>query len=171
MSLLSIGFSKAFNRMDHHVCLKAHADCSAFTESLSMIGSFLSGRKMRFKVNSTMSEARDVHGGSQQGTRLGNFLFVVSINAIEDGLGDVPSVVTGSFLDEETGSRDVYGLRQLAGRIGAIRRFNSGVAFSSMPQKAGTTDGIFRYLDASGRDNSTMLFEDPAFSNDEPPGH
>ena len=60
MSLLSIGFSKAFNRMDHHVCLKAHADCSAFTESLSMIGSFLLGRKMRFKVNSTMSEARDV---------------------------------------------------------------------------------------------------------------
>ena len=47
----------------------------------------------------------------------------------------------------------------MAGRIGAIRRFDSGVAVSSTPRKAGTTDGVLRYVDESGRQDSTWNTE------------
>ena len=67
---------------------------------------------------------------------------------------DLPPIVAPSEHTEE--EEDCYGLRRLAGRIGAVRRFNSGVAASSTPQKAGTTDGVLRYIDASGRQNSTV---------------
>ena len=74
VSLLSIDFSKAFNRMDHAACLTALANCGASTDSLAMIAAFLTGRKMKVKVNYSFSSPRAVKGGSPQGTRLGNFL-------------------------------------------------------------------------------------------------
>ena len=49
-----------------------------------------------------------------------------------------------------------YGLRQLAGRISAVRRFDSGVRCTRMPFKEATLDGIIRYYDISGRDFSAM---------------
>ena len=90
VSMLSIDFSKAFNRMDHRLCFEALAECGASSESLMMITSFLSGRRMRFKMNGTLSTTRGVNGGSPQGTRLGNFLFIVSINRIEEGQDFTP---------------------------------------------------------------------------------
>ena len=53
----------------------------------------------------------------------------------------------------------MLGLRHLAGRISAIRRFNTGVASTSTPQNLGTTDGVLRYIDRSGRENSSISFE------------
>ena len=50
-------------------------------------------------------------------------------------------------------------------RISAIRRFNSGVAHSSTPSKLGTTDGVLRYLDESGRDNSTFNSAPPPLTS------
>ena len=36
-ALISIDFSKAFNRMDHRLCVEALAECGASTESLAMV--------------------------------------------------------------------------------------------------------------------------------------
>ena len=160
-ALLSIDFSKAFNRMDHTVCVGALADLGASTESLGMIVAFLTGRSMVFKVNGTKSSPRTIRGGSPQGTKLGNLLFIASINKIEDGLRDPPPTITDDVCPEDDDGSSVYGLRQLAGRIGAVRRFNSGVVRSSTPMKLATTDGVMRYLDNSGRENSDFITENP----------
>ena len=91
---------------------------------------------MQFKVNSTLSSKRSVHGGAPQGTRLGNLLFIVTINEIEDPISrEVVCEQDGEQLDN---SRDCYGLRTLAGRIGAGLMpitVEQGVAVSSRPNK------------------------------------
>ena len=158
VSMISVDFSKAFNRVDHHTCITALATEGASTESIQMIGAFLRNRRMRFKVGAKLSDERGVNGGSPQGTRLGNFLFIITINKIEEQLQDPPPAInneSGDASDEGEDDGDIYGLRQLAGRIGAVRRFDSGVAVSSTPRKAGTTDGVLRYVDESGRQDST----------------
>ena len=82
VSLLSIDFSKAFNWMSRSFCLLSLADLGASADSIAMVYTFLKGRKMRFKVNVTLSSQRRVKGGSPQGTKLGNLLFVITINTI-----------------------------------------------------------------------------------------
>ena len=86
---------------------------------------------MRFNVNNTMSTERAVHGGSPQGTRLGNFLFITTINTIEDSMDLIPPSPSTDLQDEEEEHlddvTDSYGLRRMVGRIGAVRRFDSGV--------------------------------------------
>ena len=84
VSLVSIDFSKAFNRVDHSYCLQALAEEGASTHSLRMVSAFLKGCRMRFKVNNVYSDEKNVNEGSPQGTRLGNFLFIVAVNKIED---------------------------------------------------------------------------------------
>ena len=141
--------------MDHRVCVDALAGMGASTDSLRMVVAFLSERRMRFKVNGALSTPRVVRGGSPQGTKLGNFLFIATINKIEDCCaGPPPEIVAAGR--EEAEEDDSFGLRLLAGRIGAIRRFNSGVVSASTPCKKSTADGVLRYLDESGRENSTF---------------
>ena len=89
-SLLSVNFSKAFNRMGHAECITALSICGASMESLQMVVAFFCGRRMRFKVNGTFSNERDMNGGSPQGTRLGNFLFITTIKTIEKSLNHLP---------------------------------------------------------------------------------
>ena len=84
MTLMSVDFSKAFNRVDHVVCLQALVENGTLTDSLAMISSFLKDRCMRFKVNNILSSERQVKGGSPQGTKLGNFLFIITIDRIEE---------------------------------------------------------------------------------------
>ena len=123
-----------------------------------MVNAFLAGRTMRFKVNGTLSNPRNVSGGSPQGTKLGNFLFIATINTIEDH-NTLQELITPVIEAED---EDSYGLRRLAGRIGAVRRFNSGVVNASTPCKKATTDGVLRYIDVSGRENSTLLEDTPS---------
>ena len=163
-SILSIDFSKAFNRMGHAECISALSRCGASDESIQMIIAFLSDRKMKFKVNGSYSTEREVKGGSPQGTRLGNFLFITTINTIEESLDNIPPTPRSPAPTED--EEGILGLRRLAGRIGAIRRFDSGVEVASTPCKKGTTDGVLRYFDASGRENSTL---DTSLINQDPP--
>ena len=88
VALLSVDFSKAFNRMDLRACMDALHEGGASTDSLAMISSFLTGRTMRFKMGSQLSSSRLVKGGSPQGTKFNNFLFIVTINRIVDKLRD-----------------------------------------------------------------------------------
>ena len=153
VSLLSIDFSKSFNRMDHNICVRALADCGASTELIEMVSSFLSKRKMRFKVGSAFLSDREIRGGSPQGTKLGNFLFVVTIDCLEEGRDFTPPEIVA---EGNEGDEDLYGLCRMAGRISAIRIFDSGIAHSSTSSKLGTTDGVMKYFDEYGRNNSTF---------------
>ena len=155
MSILSIDFSKAFNRMSHRRCLDALERKGASNESLNMVAAFLDRREMHFKVNATLSSPRHVRGGSPQGTRLGNFLFIITIEDIENS---VPRAIAeereeehGGTVSQANTTQDELGLRYLAGRIGPLRRFNSGVTNASTPCKKDTGDGVLRYADVSGR--------------------
>ena len=109
-----------------------------------MIAAFLHRRKMSFKVNASRSRELPVKGGSPQGTRLGNLLFIITISKIEDNSRQVPDRLLVAAGREEDDADDCYGLRTLVGRIGAIRRFDSGVVNASTPQNAGMTDGVLR---------------------------
>ena len=85
VNILSVDFSKAFNRVDHAACLRKMADLGASDESLKMLFAFLDGRKMRVRAGEISSSIRKVTGGAPQGTKLGNFLFCCAIDDIERG--------------------------------------------------------------------------------------
>ena len=57
----------------------------------------------------------------------------------------------------------------MAGRIPAIRRFNSGVGPSSTPYKKNSTDDVVKYIDDSGRKNSTLNQETDRLETAMPP--
>ena len=82
MSIMSIDFSKAFNRLEHQACLKKLAEKNASNQTLSMVFSFLSGRRMSVKAGGSYTRHREVMGGSPQGTKLGNLLFCFAIDDI-----------------------------------------------------------------------------------------
>ena len=74
VSILSVDFSKVFNRMCHHACVSELANRGASSDSIAMVSAFLVMKQMQVKINNTKSTLRHVRGGSPQGTRLGNFL-------------------------------------------------------------------------------------------------
>ena len=156
VALMSVDFSKAFNRVNHYICLDSLASAGASSDSLSMIAAFLRGRLMRFKVNNTYSSTREVHGGSPQGTKLGIFLFIVTIDRIEEKLGDpTPPPSQADTEEESSDPEDTFGLRGLVGRIGALRSFDTGVDITGTPHKTSTMDSVLRYFNESGRDTSS----------------
>ena len=83
VNILSIDFSKAFNRVKHGACLKKMAQLGASNESLKMVFAFLRGRKMFVRNGDKTSTERAVTGGTPQGTKLGNYLFCCAIDSIE----------------------------------------------------------------------------------------
>lgn len=130
---------------------------------------------MKFKVNNSFSEERAVRGGSPQGTKLGNLLFIISIDNIEEVWQEAsPASPIGpadesQVLNESSLSNDNFGLRSLAGRIGAVRRFDSSVAVASTPHKTENMASVLRYKDTSGRDLSSqpMIHAKPSSMSDE----
>ena len=91
----------------------------------------------------------------------------MTINHIEDSLDGFPPVI-GREDDNEEGERDEdqLGLRGLAGRVAAVRRFDSGVAVASTPCKVATTDGVLRYFDTSGREDTEETHDLSLLLND-----
>ena len=83
VSILSLDYQKAFNRMRHDHCLRTLAEKGASNQSLKMAAGFLRGRSIRAKVGTVLSTARNTHGGAPQGTKSGNFFFTMSITDIE----------------------------------------------------------------------------------------
>ena len=81
-ALMSVDFSKAFNRLSHNACLEKLAAKNASNQSLALIYSFLQGRTMVVRSDGKVSSPRPVTGGSPQGTKLGNLLFCISIDDI-----------------------------------------------------------------------------------------
>ena len=89
--LTSIDYSKAFNRLDYMACLEALKAKGASTETLRIIASFLSDRKMMVKVGNMTCDLRNVEGGAPQGSLLSVSLFNAYIDDFEAFSGDVVS--------------------------------------------------------------------------------
>ena len=81
-NILSIDFEKAFNRMDHSVCLNELRRLNATSGTCAMVGAFLHGRTMVVRNGSATSKPRPVPGGSPQGSIMANFLFCVTANSL-----------------------------------------------------------------------------------------
>ena len=86
VSLISIDFAKAFNRMSHQACLSALAKHGAAPGTIALVSAFLFRRTMSVRVGKTYSIPKLINGGSPQGSILGNYLFCLTT----DGLGDSP---------------------------------------------------------------------------------
>lgn len=159
VSLISVDFSKAFNRMEHQTCLVSLARKGASTDTIQMVGSFLTGQGMKIKLDGTYSKPREMKGGAPQGTKMGNLLFSVTIDEIEvrkAGLDFCPPEVHKSDEPEVEQDEDQLGLRRMAREMseGPIARINSGVAVST-PYKHHAHKGVIRYHDESGRPTAT----------------
>ena len=86
--LSAIDFSKAFNRLDHAMCLKSFAKKGASTEVLQLLAAFLMGRNMSVRVEGERSSLRPVNAGAPQGSVLGCYLFNVGVDDLEDEFVD-----------------------------------------------------------------------------------
>ena len=82
VSVLSIDFQKAFNRMCHNSCMSALGELGAGPGVLGLVHAFLSDRTMSVKVGKEMSDPRTVPGGSPQGSILGNYLFCATTDSL-----------------------------------------------------------------------------------------
>ena len=88
--MLAVDFKKAFNTMKHDKCLEALKRNGASDYITEMVRSFLANREMRVRIGSTLSDPRAICGDSPQGTLLGNLLFTLATNEIED---DTPQIL------------------------------------------------------------------------------
>ena len=81
---LAIDYSKAFDRVDITVALNKLLNMNVRKEILPWIGSFLSGRKQRVKVNGATSDWYDVTCGVPQGTKVGPVVLLAMVNNVAE---------------------------------------------------------------------------------------
>jgi hypothetical protein len=78
--ILLLDFSKAFDLVDHSILVNKITNSNTPTFLSNWIRSFLCNRKQRVKINNTLSEWANIHGGVPQGTILGPLTFLIHIN-------------------------------------------------------------------------------------------
>ena len=77
-----IDLSKAFDCLPHDILLDKLSAYGMFTDSVSLLESYLSNRKQQIKINGILSSWSDIQKGVPQGSILGPLLFNVFINNI-----------------------------------------------------------------------------------------
>ena len=85
-NLVSIDFSKAFNRMDHGACVRALEEAGVDLSVVSVVKAFLFNRKMSVHINGEVSQVMSAPGGSPQGSVLGGFLFCATTDKLSSNL-------------------------------------------------------------------------------------
>ena len=97
--LLGVDFEKAFNRMDHDVCLAQLEKLGASAGSLALVDSFLRGRRMTFSLDGQCPDAVPLLRGSPQGSVLGCLLYCIATQSLTDVLerGDPEAAVAINF--------------------------------------------------------------------------
>lgn len=118
-NLISIDFEKAFNRVDHHECLKACQKKGATPSTLAMVRAFLTERTMSVKIGEARSTPRRVNGGSPQGSILANYLFCVTT----DQLGECAEKINEQAEGERTASFDNNGV-EIGEHDGAVNNIS-----------------------------------------------
>ena len=86
--ILFLDFRKAFNRVDHRTLMHKLESAGLPPFIRGWIGSFLSDRKQRVKIEGTSSEWADVKAGVPQGTLLGPICFLVHIDDFKTCIND-----------------------------------------------------------------------------------
>ena len=89
VTMTSVDYSKAFNRLSFPHCLESLARKGASSEVLKIVGSFLTNRIMKAKVGDVLSDGVIVSGGVPQGSLLGLRLFNAAIGSFEEASPDV----------------------------------------------------------------------------------
>ena len=84
--LLGVDYKKAFNRMDHNVCLNKLEDLGASRGSVSLVAAFLKGRKMTIRIDSCTATPIPIVCGSPQGSVLGCLLYCATTQLLTVGL-------------------------------------------------------------------------------------
>ena len=91
--LLGVDFEKAFNRMDHSVCLARLRELGASEGSVSLVGAFLEGRRMTIRIGEHEAHPVDITKGSPQGSVLGCLLYCVTTQKLTYNL-KLPAAVS-----------------------------------------------------------------------------
>ena len=81
--ILLVDFSKAFDRVDHHILMTKCASLGLPTFITKWLTSFLCQRKQRVKIGSVKSEYTTVNAGVPQGTIFGLIGFLHHINDLQ----------------------------------------------------------------------------------------
>ena len=84
--LLGIDYEKAFNRMEHAVCLAQLEKQGASAGSLSLVRAFLEERKMTIIIDGHEASPVAINRGSPQGSVLGCFLYCVTTQSLTKNL-------------------------------------------------------------------------------------
>ena len=84
--LLGVDYEKAFNRMEHDVCLHQLEALWASAGSLSLVRSFLEGRRMTIVIDGQQVTPEAIERGSPQGSVLGCLLYCVTTQSLTKGL-------------------------------------------------------------------------------------
>ena len=76
--LLGVDYEKAFNRMDHSVCLRQLDELGASAGSLALVRAFLEDRVMTIDINDQRPTPVAINRGSPQGNILGCMLYCIA---------------------------------------------------------------------------------------------
>ena len=88
--LLGVDFEKAFNRMDHNVCLRQLKRLGALDGSISLVRAFLKHREMTITIDGHTPTPITIWRGNPQGSVLGCLLYCVTTQHIMHDLDPVP---------------------------------------------------------------------------------
>ena len=90
--LLGVDYDKAFNRMEHDICLEQLRKLGALSGSISIVRAFLEERMMTIVINGHKAEPMPIQRGSPQGSVLGCLLYCVTTqNLTKDLRSDQPN--------------------------------------------------------------------------------
>ena len=108
VNMITIDFSKAFNRTSHQACIAAFHKKGASHQTLNLIAAFLSGRQMRVKVNQKYSKPLAINGGSPQGSVSANALFCATIQFLQEGDLEETQTTADNSLFDQSGDSSLY---------------------------------------------------------------
>ena len=84
--LLGVDYEKAFNRMEHAVCLEQLQRLGASPGSISLVKAFLEGRKMTIIIDGHKADPVAIKRGSPQGSVLGCLLYCITTQLLTRNL-------------------------------------------------------------------------------------
>ena len=79
-------FSKAFDKVDHSLCIKNIRQANIADLITDWIASVLSGRRLKVRVNGILSNWTDASSGVPQGSVIGTLLFNLYVNELPRSL-------------------------------------------------------------------------------------